>query len=90
MTSRKPANIKTIGYGKELTIQKWIVNFVGRTLYMPARSYVCVCIYVCIYVYMYVWMYVCMYVKQRLSADTGRNTLSRIFNKLQIKAESFQ
>jgi len=46
--------------------------------------------YICMCVCTYVCMYVCMYVKQRLSADTGSNTLSRMFNKLQMKAVTFQ
>jgi len=59
---------------------------------MPARLRVCmyVSVYLCTYVCVCVCMYVCMYVKQRLSADTGRNTLSRMFNKPQIKAGAFQ
>ena len=58
--------------------------FFVRTLYMSARLCVCMCVYV------YMCVCVCMYVKQRLSADNGRNTLSRMFSKPQIKAGTFQ
>ena len=82
-------------HGSVLTLQQMVIlkyklftneysYFVVRTLYMPA----CLCVYMCVCVCVCVCMYVlvCMYV---ISADTGRNTLSRMFNKLQIKAEIF-
>jgi hypothetical protein len=77
MTSRKRANIKTNGYIKKINDSEMYRLFCRQNS-VYACPFVCVCIYVC------------MYVKQRLSADTGRNTLSRMFNKLQIKAGTFQ